>query len=176
MSSTIDNLKSNIINAINSNQAFKKMNAWYVSLSKRDTIIVKVLLSLMVVSLLFTWVVQPMKLSYLNAESRLQNELRFHKKLKENAYLFSEKRRLPQQAEGSILTIANNLAKTKGIQLKRFEPDGDKGLRVWMEKVEFNSAIDWLEILEREKGVRVAQLSIDKTDSGIVNIRAVLSL
>lgn len=158
---------------ITSTGSYQAAHTWYSALSERDKLIVKGLSILFAIALFASWIWQPMLKANQSAESKLASELKFHSFMKENAHKIS-KGNAPTSGGGSILGTVNQLAKTKGIALKRFEPEGSNGLRVWLDKVEFNKAIDWLELLEAEKGIGVEQISIDKVNSGIVNIRVVL--
>lgn len=165
----LDSLKSQIT-ATSSYQAIAN---WYTALSERDRTIVKALSVLFIIAIFISWVWQPMVKANKTAETRLASELKFHTFMKENAHKVSSGQ-VSSNSGGSILGTVNQLAKVKGLTLKRFEPEGSNGLRVWLDKVEFNKVIDWLELLEAEKGISVEQISIDKVNSGIVNLRAVL--
>jgi type II secretory pathway component PulM len=151
----------------------KKAIDWYTELPARDAQIVKILGGLIVITLIITWLIKPIIDGKNTAQSTLSSELKFHHNLKENAYLLGSSSD-SSSSGGSILSMVNSLAKAKGVQLKRFEPEGKGGLRIWLEKVNFDSAIDWLELMESEKGISIDQISIDKVDNGVVNIRAVL--
>jgi general secretion pathway protein M len=176
MDDKISLLKEKIHQRLISSDIFKKSNDWYQSLPPRDALVLKVLAILIALALVFTWLVQPTIASVKQAESNLANELKFHAKLKENAYLVKGASSSASKDNESILSLVNSLAKTKGIKLKRFEPNGDNGLRVWLEKVEFDSSIDWIGTLESQKGIKVEQISVDKVETGTVNLRAVLKL
>lgn len=173
MDERISNLLEKSFSKIKASPSIVKLVNWYSQLPPRDALVVKILSALTLLALLFTWIVQPAIQGKKTAENNLANELRFHNKLKENAYLFKAGIK-STTSNGSILSQVNSLAKVKNIQLKRFEPEGNNGLRIWLEKVNFNSAIDWIETLEVEKGISIEQISIDKVKPGIVNLRAVL--
>ena len=80
-------------------------------------------------------------------------------------------------SEDSLLTLASNGAKKYQITFKRFEPNGDKELRIWLEKISFNQLLLWLGDLKQKQGVRVVQANLDRRDvPGTVNARVVLSL
>lgn len=145
---------------------------WHGALSIRDKKIVNGLGGLFVIALVFNLVWNPSYINKHKAQARLASEITFHNKLKENAYLFSS----PAQSVngGSILTTINTTAKAKGIQLQRFEPDGKQGIRIWLDQVSFDMAIDWIETLETDKNILIEQITVDKVSTGIVNIRAVL--
>ena len=146
---------------------------WYEHLSPRDQKISKALAVIMCLAIVFSWVWMPSEQAKEKAQKRYESELTFHEKMKGSAHLFSANAG-SSSAKGSILSIVNNTAKAKGIAMNRFEPDGNGGLRIWLDKVEFDSTIDWLELLESEKGLKVEQISIDKVNSGIANVRATL--
>lgn len=149
--------------------------SWYSGLASRDQLLVKALSILIVIALLFVWVFQPSFVAKDKANQRFESEISFHNKLKENAFLFTSGKAVSGSTSGgSILSIVNNSAKAKSIVLKRFEPEGQNGLRVWLDRANFNSVIDWLEILESQKGISIDQISIDKVSPGLVNLRAVL--
>jgi len=173
MANSIDNLKRNIRLQIENSSIYKSYQDWYGQLAPRDKKIVKVLSITIIITLVFAWIWQPVISGKQKAINKYQNEMTFHAKLKENAYLFSSGD-VSNVSGQSILTTVNNTSKVKGIQLKRFEPDGPNGLRIWLDAVNFNSLIDWLELLETSRGIKVEQISIDKVNSGIVNVRAVL--
>lgn len=173
----MDNRISDLIETgtskVKSIPSVEKAVNWYIQLPSRDALVVKTLSVLIILALIFTWIIQPITNSKKAAEKSLASELRFHDKLKQNAYLFKTGSK-GTVSKGSILSQVNSLAKVKNIQLKRFEPEGASGLRVWLEKVNFNSAIDWIETLGVERGITVEQISIDRVKSGVVNLRAVL--
>jgi len=176
MDNKISLLKDQIYQRLISSETYKKSHSWYQALPPKDALVLKVLAILMGLALIYAWLIQPTITNIKQAESKLAAELKFHNKLKQNAYLVEGSSGGTTSGKGSILSQVNNLAKVKGIKLKRFEPNGETGLRVWLEKVSFDSSIDWIETLETQKGIKVEQISIDKVELGIVNLRAVLKL
>ncbi|MGR6873902.1 type II secretion system protein GspM [Pseudomonas sp. HK3] len=176
MANSIDNFKANARLQVQKSTLYKSAHEWYSQLAARDQLIVKALLVFMLIALVFAWVWQPVVDGKVKAEKKFNTEMSFHKKIKENAHLFASSNAGVVTSGSSILTIVNSTAKVKNIQLKRFEPDGKTGLRIWLDQVNFNSVIDWLELLETTRGIKVEQISIDKVNSGIVNVRAVLQL
>jgi len=174
MANSIENLKLNLRLQVEKSSLYKAANDWYSQLAVKDQLIVKVLAAFVLIALVFAWVWQPVMNGTAQAKNRYTSEMAFHAKLKENAYLFSSAGGQITGQGDSILSTVNNTAKVKNIQLKRFEPEGKTGLRIWLDQVNFNSLIDWLELLETTRGIKVEQISIDKVNSGIVNVRAVL--
>ncbi len=175
MAEVIDRLKEQALQQLQASSLYQSGTAWFNSLTSRDQTLVKALSILVALALLVTWTWQPSQNSVVLADKRLETELKFHESMKENAYLFSSTGASQGGSfKGSILSLVNNTAKAKNIALKRFEPEGDKGLRIWLDQANFNSVIDWLEVLETQKGITIEQISIDKVSPGIVNLRAVL--
>lgn len=75
----------------------------------------------------------------------------------------------------SLLTIASATARTHQIKFKRFEPSGDRELRIWLEKMPFNQVMLWLDLLKNQHNVFVEQLNLDRRElAGTVNARLVL--
>ncbi len=175
MVEVIERLKEQVGQQIQASSLYQSGNAWFSALTSRDQSLVKGLSILVVLALIISWTWQPSQKAVTSAETRLASELKFHQKMKENAHLFSSGSTTSGTSfQGSILSLVNNTAKAKNIALKRFEPEGKRGLRIWLDQAHFNSVIDWLETLESQKGITIEQISIDKVSPGFVNLRAVL--
>ncbi len=175
MAELIERIKEKVGQQVQASSLYQSATTWFNALGSRDQILVKALSALIALALIFTWTLQPSQAAVKSAESRFNKEFKFHQKMKENAHLFAGSgSNNTGSFKGSILSLVNNTAKAKNIALKRFEPEGDKGLRVWLDQVNFNSVIDWLELLEVQKGITIEQISIDKVSPGLVNLRAVL--
>jgi len=175
MAEIIERLKDQVSQQIQASSLYQSGHAWFRALTSRDQSMVKALSILVVIALIISWTWQPSEKAVKNSQTRLASELKFHQKMKENAHLFSSGNAASGAAfKGSILSVVNNTAKAKNIALKRFEPEGTTGLRIWLDQAHFNSVIDWLEVLEVQKGITIEQISIDKVSPGLVNLRAVL--
>ena len=75
----------------------------------------------------------------------------------------------------SLLTVASSTAKAQGISFKRFEPQGDNALRIWLDQVSFNDMLLWLNSLTEQQGIEIRQINIDRREAGVVNTRLVLA-
>ena len=74
----------------------------------------------------------------------------------------------------SLLSVTDGSARTAGLgdALKRVEPDGSTGVRVWLEGAPFDSVIGWLRVMSSSYGVDVDSASIERTaTAGRVNAR-----
>ncbi len=67
-------------------------------------------------------------------------------------------------------------AKLGGV-LKKVQPDGETGARVWLEEVAFDDMLKWFDSLNARGGVRVVELAVDRQDAiGRVDARVLLEL
>lgn len=78
----------------------------------------------------------------------------------------------PRKPVDSVLTVANQTARAQGLNFKRYEPNGERGLNLWLEQVPFDQVVRWLEVLEREYGVVAADFSASRRDeAGLVDVK-----
>ncbi|MFN3586772.1 MAG: type II secretion system protein M [Moraxellaceae bacterium] len=82
-------------------------------------------------------------------------------------------RRAPA-AGGSVLGTANVLAGSSGLALTRVEPQGDDGVRVWIERADFNAVAGWLAQLVAQ-GVRIDEAQVERRPEGGVSGRFTLT-
>ncbi|MBL4606696.1 MAG: type II secretion system protein M [Pseudomonadales bacterium] len=81
-----------------------------------------------------------------------------------------------QTSSAPMLSIINQSAQKNRISLKRFEPEGNAKLRVWVEDVPFNNFILWVQVLESEHQIHVASMSLDNPDqSGRISAKLILN-
>lgn len=147
---------------------------WYTNKSVRDQLIIKVIVALLVVALVWVMIYAPLLKSKNNAKTELENNLTTYNLIASNAGRFGGTSSSGNPQNDSILSAATNQARAKNVNLSRYEQEG-ANLRVWLERVAFDDAISWLEILQNQYGIMVSQISIDKTDTiGRVDIRATL--
>nr|VFK60344.1 MAG: general secretion pathway protein M [Candidatus Kentron sp. TUN]VFK62474.1 MAG: general secretion pathway protein M [Candidatus Kentron sp. TUN]VFK71879.1 MAG: general secretion pathway protein M [Candidatus Kentron sp. TUN] len=152
-----------------------------LTIKPRDRIALVVGGVMIVSSLLWFMVIEPLdnKVEYLThrvskREADLQWMQQAAKKiirLRENAVAKGE----ASHAQ-SLLIVVDNSAKKAGISqaVKRIEPIGEKGVRVWIEEVAFDDLLLWLGDL-RLKGIHSDNIAIEhRKVSGHVNTKATL--
>jgi len=77
----------------------------------------------------------------------------------------------------SLLAITNASALAAGLKLQRFEPEGERRVRVTLENAVFTDVMGWIVDLEQRNGVTVESFSADgQPQPGIVNIRLTLGM
>ncbi|MCP4040643.1 MAG: type II secretion system protein M [Gammaproteobacteria bacterium] len=87
--------------------------------------------------------------------------------------------RIKQGSKQSLLAIVDRTTKAAdlGSSIKRIEPEGVDGVRVWLNSAEFDKAIMWLTGLQKTYRVKTVSIAVEATDTpGLVNIRMSLSL
>lgn len=64
----------------------------------------------------------------------------------------------------SLLTVVDQTARSGqlGPALKRIEPEGESGVKVWLEQVSFDEMMNWLLALERQYGVTASTITIER--------------
>jgi len=76
-------------------------------------------------------------------------------------------------AEGqSLLTAVNASARESGLNLQRFEPEGEQRVRVTLENAVFTDVMRWIVTLQNRYGLSIDSFNADQqAQPGIVNIR-----
>lgn len=80
-------------------------------------------------------------------------------------------------ANHSLMTTITSSAKQAGIPLARFEPSGERAMRIWLEDAPFNQVASWLQQLNQRYGVKVDQAAIQRGQSpGLITAHFKLQL
>lgn len=75
----------------------------------------------------------------------------------------------------SLLSAVNSSAQQAGLNLQRFEPDGERRVRVTLENAVFTDVMRWIVEVERRYGLQVEHFNAEvQAQPGIVNIRLTL--
>jgi len=70
--------------------------------------------------------------------------------------------------------FVSSSAETKQISITRLQPQGDKGVRIWMNEVNFTSLIEFLTHLSNN-GFSINSITVDKTTNpGVVNAQCLI--
>lgn len=77
----------------------------------------------------------------------------------------------------SLLSAVSSSAKAAGLNLQRFDPEGERRVRVTLENAVFTDVMGWLLELEARYGLVVEDFNADsRPQPGIVNIRLTLGV
>ena len=157
------------------------MKAWLMSLSKRERHLVLSASALIVIFLLYQLMISPVIDSYNKRKTNVSKAEETISWMKSAATEIQNLRGsgLAARPTGKQFVLGSIERSIKAADLstvmKRIQPEGTSGVRLWFEEAEFNSFISWLEKIEKQQGFIVNELSIDKTERpGLVNIRIYL--
>lgn len=153
---------------------------WYAAQSPRDQRVVLLLAGFVAAVLLWLLVWVPVRDALASAERRHAAALADHRWIVANA---DQARRAAALRGGSggarsgqaLLSTVANSARSAGLTLNRFQPEGNDALAVSLDDVRFEDLLPWLETLGSKEGIRVRQATVDGRDEpGHVRARLVL--
>lgn len=154
------------------------MRAYFENLSKRERYMVIGAGAALLVFLLYILAWSPL----VNRAQTL--ERRVHAQEQELAWMrqaAAEVQRLrggsaPAQAarSESLLSLIERTARERGLSgaVRRVQPEGQSGARIWLEGAAFDDLVLWLHQLSSNYGVRISEASVDRQPQpGLVNAR-----
>ncbi len=153
-------------------------------LSRRDQIALLMLMVFLVGFMLYAFVWGPLNAGLEKAKKQYQAEQATLAWMQSQQASVIAARKNPNKprvdANVSLLTLVNNEARRASLSLKRYEPEGNHKLRVWLEDVPFDTVILWINRLSVDKGLTVSSATVDaeqgrggQTKSGYVNVKVV---
>lgn len=150
--------------------------AWYEAATPREQLYVK--LGAAVVAALLAWllVVSPLQRFSDSARADYRQQRETLAWMQANRHRVSSVPARAARTPGdSLLGIANQSARAAGLSFRRYEPNGENGLNLWLEGVPFNQLTLWLQGLERDYGVAATELSVNRRgEPGLVDARIVV--
>ena len=81
------------------------------------------------------------------------------------------------RSSSSLLVIIERTAQEKNLKsrLQKVQPEGQDGVRVWVENASFDQLIDWLALLENKNTIYVSEIIIERQkEPGRINSRILL--
>lgn len=172
-----------MLDALKQNAVVLDLQKQYEMLPVRDQTILKVFALILMLCLIYFAMWLPASNYMQNAQKDVQQNTQLLLLVTQNkARLSALNPRSGRTAGAAVLSSqqlissVTNLAKEQGIRLKRFEPSGDKKLKVWLDNASFDQMITWLALLKKSLNIVVEQISIEKDDgAGQVSARITLS-
>lgn len=159
------------------------MKAWFLSLNQRERMLLQTAAAVMAVFLFYILIWQPLSDNY---EKNKKNVFAATETLEWMKKTSREIKLLRGNNSGSstiksgkqfVLGIVDQTVRKSGLNsaMKRVQPEGESGVRVWFEEAPFDEFIKWLAVIESEKGLFVNEINIERSDSpGLVNVRVYL--
>lgn len=158
------------------------MKVWYLSLTQRERTMVQVAASVMVIFILYLFILEPISSNYEQNKKNVATAtatLEWMRAAAEEVKQLSGGHALTERPQGKqfVLSLVDSSARKAGLAtvMKRVQPEGDSGVRVWFENAAFDELVSWLATIESEHGLSVNEINIEKTEStGLVNVRVFL--
>lgn len=158
------------------------MKDWFAALSRREQILILGCIGLLLGILLYSFFWQPYVAKETTLQQRVAQEAARLQWMQQASH---EVRRLraqtdpgqSKQRDESLLALVDRIAKTTKVSdnITRLEPQGEEEVRVWLDQVNFNNMLRWLGQLEKDWGVQVSVVSLQRQDKpGRVSGRLVL--
>ncbi len=158
------------------------MKTWFLALTQRERIMVISAGFVILVFMFYLLILEPISRNYTSNKKNIENSLEtitwMHTAAKEINQLRGS-RLLSGRSQGKqfTLSIIDKSIKKSGLSsvMKRVQPEGETGVRVWFENAAFDELIRWLARIESEQGLRVNEMNIEQTEStGLVDVRVFL--
>lgn len=159
------------------------MKEWFTGLEPRERRLVIVAGAFLIVMLFYLLVWEPiakdneaLRLSYQNSQQLIDWMEDAAEEAKALQAKINASGPSGSSSNQSLLGIIDRTAKRDklGSSVKRVQPDGKTGARVWLENAIFNDMIKWLENLQHKEGIRLVTTVIEKQEEpGLVNARLV---
>lgn len=148
---------------------------WWSARTSRERTVVSVGAALVLIALVWAVVLNPL------AQRRAELE----RAVPEQRALLAWMESLPtgtrnaaSTTQGSLFAVVDSSARTTPLAgtLSRIQPEGADTVRVWFDEAPFNDLVAWLAVLEREHGIRVTAVAVDRTAApGRVSARVTLA-
>lgn len=153
-------------------------------LSSRERRLVVIMSAVLVVTMFYFLLWQPMQDGLARSRVRVKAQQAQLQEMRQQAAI--ARQLLAKQRSGSavknsssLLVVIERTAQQKQIKsaLQKVQPEGNEGVRIWLENASFDKLVDWLALLSSRNNVYVSEISIDRQkDSGLVNGRILLQV
>jgi general secretion pathway protein M len=151
--------------------------ARYRGMEERDQFAIKILLLFFAAVLIYVLIITPAKDFAKASKGRyVKNESTLHwMQANQDVFTTSVGKAVAAREGQSLLSLASNTAKNFGMSFKRFEPADGNALRLWLDDVNFNDLVQWIEALDKSYNIAVREISVDPSlRQGLVSAKIVL--
>ncbi|MCC5794767.1 MAG: type II secretion system protein M [Chromatiales bacterium] len=158
----------------------EQLREWFDSLLPRERWLVSIAGLLLVASLVWLLLIQPVFSQKARAEQRISDQQLILLELGQLAARAGQAG-APAAAAGeqSLVVLIDRSARARGLSayLRRNQPDGPGTIRLRLENVPFDPLVEWLAELQADHGLGAVSVTVDPAvEPGRVNSNIVLSL
>ena len=151
----------------------QRVIGWYDSLGARDRMALRALGGFLGIVLLYVLLIAPMIEYGDRARNRLQDEHALLDWLRAHQGEAGESTTVTR--DQPVATVVNTSAQENKLTIRRYEPEGEDGIKVWIEGASFNSIVKWMYQLEGSYGIQAAEFTVEReAEPGKVSARLTL--
>lgn len=153
------------------------INLWYHGLPTRDRRLLLATVSMLIITLFYLVVWEPMHQSYALERNKLQAQHTIHAWMQSASSEAIELKRSGARnvpTNQPITLVLENSAKVSGLKpyINKIESSGKNGARVKIDSTSFDQLLVWLNTLEQQHGVTITTANIERHEkSGAVSAR-----
>jgi general secretion pathway protein M len=157
------------------------MKDWFYGLEPRERMMVAIGSALLALLLLYSVIWEPIASRYTGLQESVQAQKETLAWMQQAA---AEIKALQHSGAGpgrglggrSLLAVVDQSVRSGGLggTIKRIEPDGTRGVKVWLEGVAFDPMILWLGSLSKTYQIETSIITLEPVGDGRVNARLTL--
>jgi general secretion pathway protein M len=160
------------------------MKAWLAGLEPRERLMVYVAAGLLALMLAYLLLLRPFHTGFDRLKSGVEEQRETLQWMQQSAARVKQLQLAGATAgDGlggrSLLSATDAAARAAGLgpSLKKVEPDGSHGVRVWLDGAKFDDIVGWLDIMDSRYGADVDTITLERGASpGLVNARLNLQI
>ncbi len=154
------------------------MKSWFLGLAPRERLLIGGAAAIVVLLLVYLLVIEPLQQRRAVLERGVVAQRELLSWMRDAVVPLRGSSATPANSRGqSLFAVVDRSARTTVLAgaLQRVQPEGQGNVRVWFEDAPFDDLVRWTATLQREHGISVNTLSVERTDSaGLVNARVTL--
>ena len=156
------------------------MKEWFLGLEPRERLLVAGGAVVLALLLFYVAIIEPISSNYAALRQGVAEQKKTLVWMQGAARQVQTLKRSSPAARGlggrSLLAVVDQSARSGGLgdAIKRIEPDGAKGVKVWLEGVAFDPMVLWLGNLTRTYQIEPSIVTIEPQGNGRVNARLTL--
>jgi general secretion pathway protein M len=160
------------------------MKEWLAGLEPRERLMVYLAAGVLLLVLVYLLLLRPFHVSHDRLRAGVADQRETVQWMQQSAAQVKQLQRSAASTSGglggrSLLSATDAAARAAGLgpSLKKVEPDGSQGVRVWLDGARFDDMVGWLDVMGTRYGVDVDTITIERGGSpGLVNARLNLQI
>lgn len=147
------------------------MKSWWLTLQPRERMTLTSAAVIVVLALMYLLAVEPFFMQRANLIQRVQAKQQELAWMQQASQQVKQLRVAAPKTKGvtgnrSLLSVVDSSARRQNIRkpIQRIEPEGNNGVRLWIQNANFDTLVRWLGSLNTEHDVDVVRATISRTD------------